>query len=126
MVALLNEFEIWEDTGVSLMARVKVPTGNNMTIEDISSIDYSVYDQSAPTTAIKAGILNVSSVVFNSLQTDARWQEDNTGYNFRWDVPAANFPNGARRYRLEVKMTPFNGEPFHLVWEVVTKNLNRS
>lgn len=108
------------------MARVKGSDGNYVQQNDVSSIAYSVFDSEDTSTAIGTGTLLASAVIFNQLQTDNRWPEDETGYNFRWDIPATLLPAGDKVYRFEVKVTPNAAQAFHLVWNVSTEDLYRS
>jgi hypothetical protein len=70
------------------MARVHV-AGELITKADISSIAWRVLDASDETQYDAGGSLAVASVVFDEPQTDGRWVEDSTGYNFRHDVAHA-------------------------------------
>lgn len=53
--------------------------------------------------------LDLSTVLFNTLQVDARWPSDGEGYNWRELVDPANFVSGTtrggHRYRYEVALT---------------------
>jgi hypothetical protein len=126
MSAKIHALTVFEDSGFSLMARVQGSDAANVQQADISSIAYSVFDLSDTTTATATGTLTVASVVFDSLQTDARWTEDSTGYNFRWDVPASIGATGDKVYRIEIAFTPASGEVFHAVFEARTVGLYRS
>lgn len=110
-----------EDSGCYLMARVTGNSGSVITQASISTISYGVWDMSTspPTVVVAAGTsLVVSAVVFDTLQTDARWTRDSTGYCFAVAMPAASFPDGGRTYRVEVKMTPASGAVFHVIFDV--------
>ncbi len=96
----------------------------NVQQADITSVFRSVYD--GETIVGSDTELTVATVVFDTLQTDARWTFDSTGYNFKDDVAATVFPVGDKVYRVEYKFTPASGEVFHYVREVHTKNLVRS
>ena len=108
------------------MARIQGVDAANIVQADISSIAYSIFDLADPTSATDTGSLTVASVVFDALQTDARWSEDETGYNFRWDVPASIPATGTKRYRFEIAFTPGSGEVFHALFESSTIALHRS
>jgi hypothetical protein len=126
MSTLIHNLTTIEDSGFSLMARIQGVDAANIVQADISSIAYSIFDLADPTSATDTGSLTVASVVFDALQTDARWSEDETGYNFRWDVPASIPATGTKRYRFEIAFTPGSGEVFHALFESSTIALHRS
>lgn len=114
--------QVVEDSGCTCLGRLLL-NGSNATQAGISSITYSVFDLSSrtPTTPITghdAAALTVSQVIFDTLQTDGRWSEDSTGYNFRHEVAATAFPTGGHRYRIEYRITPASGQVFVVSFEV--------
>jgi hypothetical protein len=116
---------VFEDSGCYLLARIRGNDAANIVQADISSINLCVSQKGGtPDTAGTA--VTVATVIFNTLQTDARWTVDSTGYNFRYEVPAASLPVGGRKYLFEFKFTPASGPVFHVVFEVPTLNLLRS
>lgn len=81
-----------------------LPARADLTGTSTAEIAYSVYPENstAPATAETTGTFNKTAVWFDALQTDGYWDdEDGQGYNFRGEIPAAAFPNGAGRYRVE-------------------------
>ena len=110
--------EIFEDSGIHLMARITGQDAANITQADISSIAYAVYDLNVPKTAIASGALVVATVVYNTLQTDSRWRTDSTGYNFRWAAPAALFATGDTQYGAVVRLTPAAGDVFPIEYKI--------
>ncbi|MDH3505418.1 MAG: hypothetical protein OEM58_12940, partial [Nitrospirota bacterium] len=87
---------------------------------DVSSIAYSVYDAD-DTSSPGTGTLTVANVVYDALQTDARWTKDSTGYNFGWAAPASLFATGDKLYVVEILLTPASGENYHVVYHVRTR-----
>ena len=123
----IHKAEFFEDSGGSLMARVIGPDATVISTSKITGITYSVYDTAqASTSIVSASTLTVSSVVFDTLQTDARWDRDATGYNFRYDVQSSELPNGKKKYRIEFLFDPVTGQNFHVAWEITTVDLYRS
>lgn len=116
---LINQFTVFEDGGATFLARVLGNAGTAITQATITSITYAVYDLSTttPTTAVISGTLVVASTVFDTLQTDARWTADSTGYNFLHAMPATAFPTGKHQYKVEYKVTPTSGAVFWIVFE---------
>ena len=117
--SLISQFQAFEDGGATFMARVLGNDGAAITQSSISTITCAVYDlsTSTPTVAILAPSLVVATVVFDTLQTDARWTADATGYNFLHAMPATAFPTGKHTYKVEYKVTPASGAVFWLVFE---------
>lgn len=110
-----------EGSAPILMRRVTGNDGANITQSDISSATYSIFlldDQDADSrTAV--GIhtdvgLTIASVIFDALQDDDLWNSrDDTGYNFRHQVPTSSgeaFTIAGRQYLMEYKLTPSSGQ----------------
>ena len=103
---------VYEDSSFSVMARVH--DGPDLVQADINSIEWAVYyfdDNSVHTAASQ---LTVSNVIYDTLQTDSRWTEDATGYNFRHDVAHAVLTDPSRDYRLEYRFTLAGGSEFYM------------
>ena len=110
----------FKNGSVTLMARVVGAAGANVVQADINTITYSVYllDDQNPDdrTAVDEHTnvsLTVSEVIFNTLQTDALWTVDATGYNFCHTLDVSTYPAFAvagRRYLIEYELTPAVGQ----------------
>jgi len=104
----------------TLLARVVGADGANIAQADISSITYAVWlldeqdaDSRTAVTGHGSTALVVADVVFNTLQTDAIWTKDSTGYNFAHTVPISvnqAFTIAGREYLVEYRLTPASGE----------------
>ena len=112
----------WAGDSLGLMARVVGESATYITQASLSTITYKVYDPSliGSPAPISSGSLTISSVVFDALQTDARWNLDSIGYNFRWNMPAGTLPLSNRAYRIEIKCTTTSGWVFTLVYQIST------
>ena len=100
---------VTEDGAFSVMARVDLDGAVASFLQAaISSITLAVYDVSDVSSTFATDTLTVSSVVFDTLQTDGRWNVDSTGYNFKHDIAATVFVTPGR-YRLEYLVTPTGG-----------------
>ena len=119
--AAITHSIIWEGGDACLMARVTL-NGANVTQDDLASIARKIFDLdgATPSTAVDEAVSTIASVVFNTLQTDARWSEDETGYNFRDTIGGAEFPEPNRTYRVEYKLVGAAGEIAWLVFELET------
>jgi len=99
---------IWEDSGVQLLARVNRADNTPLLQAEITSITGKVFllDSTTPTTASSTPTVTVASVIFDTLQTDSRWDADSTGYNFKLQLGASAFATGNARYRIEFEFDP--------------------
>jgi len=82
------------------MARIQGDDAVNITQSDVTSITLKTF-LNYGTTATSTTSLTVSAVVFDALQTDARWTKDSTGYCFRFQIPSSVFDTGDSTYRCE-------------------------
>lgn len=119
---------IWEDGGAQCMARVSGQDGAAITQASLSSITCKVFDisTSTPDGVVATPTVTISTSVFDTLQTDARWTKDSTGYNFRHSLAASVFATGDHVYRVEYKLAPTSGEAFWLAFELYSKALRTS
>lgn len=125
MSAVIKTEAVFEDSGCYLLARIVGNNAANVVQADISSINLAV-TQKGGDPDVTGTAVTVSSVIFDTLQTDARWTVDTDGYNFRYAVSPSQLPAGGRFYVFEFKFTPASGPVFHVVFEVPTLNLYRS
>ena len=109
---------VYEDSTFSLMARFEVD-GANAEQADCSSITMKAWATSDFDSTVLSESLTVASVVFDTLQTDGRWSEDTTGYNFRYDVADSICTTPGTVYRFEAVVTTSNGKLPPMVWEVL-------
>ena len=108
---------MFEDSGASPMARIVGNDGVNIVQADVTSIYRIIYNAATGVVVQASTEITVANAVFDTLQTDARWSYDDTGYNFRDDAPAAQFASGSVVYRIEYKFTPASGEVWHVVFQ---------
>ena len=101
------------------MARIQGTDASNITQATTSSIRFAVF-KNASTTATYTATLTVADVVYDSLQTDARWSKDSTGFNFAYAVIASVFDAGDATYRLEFKFTPTTGSQYWVIYAIDT------
>ena len=110
---------IYEDTGITCMARIQGGDASNITQATTSAITVAVF-KNANTSATYTASLTVADVVFDALQTDSRWDYDSTGYNFRTELPALVFDTGDATYTVEYKFTPTSGSQYFVIYEIDT------
>ena len=111
---------VFKNGSATLLARVVGGDDTPVQQADIDSAEYSVYllDEDDPDAATVVtghdGVsIDVSSLIFDTLQTDSVWDVDETGYNFKHvlDVSAEEaFTEAGRSYRIVLELTPTSGQ----------------
>ncbi len=110
----MNQFvqgPVFQNGDATFLARVEFD-GANITQAGLTSITCNVYDLkgNTPSTPVLTPTLTVSATIFDTLQTDARWTRDATGYNFRHDMPATAFTTARHDYDVIYKFTSSGGK----------------
>lgn len=122
----VNKASIWEDGDVTEMIRLQID-GVDLVQSGVASISRKIFDLhgDTPNTAESTTAPVVADVIFDTLQTDARWSKDSSGYNFRERIVGSNFPTGGHTYRVEYVFTGSGtpAETFPVVFEHPTKIL---
>lgn len=118
------EVAAWERSTLVVMARLRHVDGNLVTQATFQTIDVKVFDEESvtPDTPIFSDSLTISSVVFDTLQTDARWTRDSVGYNFRHQL-AEQYMSGPTRHRIEYRFLDSGGQGGMLVVQASLKNV---
>jgi hypothetical protein len=112
---------VFKNGSATLLARVVGADGSAITPSDVASAKYTVYrlDEDDPDAGTPipghtdVAIAPVSSLIFDTLQNDALWDVDSTGYNFKHvlDVSAnPAFAAAGRTYRVVFELTPTGGQ----------------
>jgi hypothetical protein len=104
---------IIEDGSATYLARVRNDAGTLITQASVTSIACKVFNLRTGT-LISSPAVVVASSIFDTLQTDARWTVDTTGYNFRHTVGPSVFTSPNVIYRVEYFVTPVTGDVFPL------------
>ena len=115
--------EGWEDGSLLILRYVTGNADTAITQASLTSITYKVYDLDDSDAQVGAETtLTVTDVVFDTLQTTAPWDvdRDGAGYNFRVTIPGSYFPNGGRRYWIELNFNPVTGDDFPVVVDHLT------
>ncbi len=102
-----------EDSAFTLLARIRIDGITTGVQTAVSSITWDAYSVDDLNTAVTSGTLTVGDVTYDTLQTDGRWTEDTTGYNFRHDISNAVFTTPGR-YRIQHQITTTSGRVFNL------------
>ena len=112
---------VFQDGTATFMARILDFYGGLVYQSDVDSMSYSIYllnegkpESRTPIVGHTNVALNVSDVLFNQLQKNPHWTEDDKGFNFCWtlNVSASNaFALAGRHYLVEIKLVA-KGVPF--------------
>ena len=114
---------VFQNGTATFMARIVDINGSPIKQSDVDSISYSVYllNEGKPESRTvnpfhNNNELNVSDVLFNQLQKNPHWTEDDKGFNFFWTMPIPGrhpspFTLAGRHYLVEIKLVA-KGVPF--------------
>lgn len=115
---------VFKNGTLTMMARVDGWDAAPIVIADITAIAYTLslleeHDPDAATaiTGHTAVAVSPGDALFDTLQTDAVWTVDETGFNFKYTLDvstAAAFAIAGRRYRVEFTLTPAAGQDIRL------------
>lgn len=105
------------DRAATFMARVVGDDAANINQGSLTSISVRVFDARTGIPVGASASVTIATTVFDTLQTDAFWTKDTTGYNFRHQLVGTNFPDGGKTYRVEYKFTPVSGEAWNVEWD---------
>lgn len=117
---------IWENTSPACAARITDVAGDPITQATTASINYEVRDKSNPKVVTGSGTVIVSSSVFDTYQTPESWNVDSIGYNFMHRPPPSCFKLGGRVYAVEYKFTPAAGDAYYVIFEIHTREVQRT
>lgn len=102
--------------------------GSAITQADIAAAEYSIYslDEHDPDTRTaveghEAVALDPVAVIYDALQTDAVWDADASGYNFRHTLDVSDneaFAVAGREYLIEYRLTPSSGQEILLRFRI--------
>ena len=111
---------VFKNGSATLLARVVGADGTPVKQADIASAEYGVYllddddpDAAAVVTGHDGVSIGVSSLIFDTLQTDGVWDVDSTGYNFKHVLDVSTnqaFTVAGRTYRIVFELTPADGQ----------------
>lgn len=111
---------VFKNGSATLLARVVGEDGSPVSRASLSAAAYTVYtlDVDDPDAAVAvAGHDNVSvavsALIYDTLQTDALWDVDTIGYNFRHMLDVSTnqaFATAGQTYRIVFRLTPTSGQ----------------
>ena len=111
---------VFRNATATFMSRVENASGLAINQASIASILYTVYELSkddptvlTPVTGHQNVALNISGVVYDTLQLDSAWTVDTVGYNFRHELDVSlneAFPSAGKLYQVRYELTPVLGQ----------------
>lgn len=116
------------DGTATLMARLRHWDNALLRRSDVDSIVYTVFTVAGDSRTAVPGhtdvAINPAESVFDELQTDARWNRDDSGYNFRHTLDIATAPlatTPGSQLLVALTLTPVSGQPIR--WDYLLKVL---
>lgn len=107
IVLVQSQTNVWEGQDLVTMARIVTADGTDLQQADISGTGGAevtlrlIHTGSRrPDSAISTTTIDKTAVVFDALQTDAYWNLDSTGYNYRHAFDGTLVPY-AGQFRLQ-------------------------
>ncbi|HUW99454.1 MAG TPA: hypothetical protein VMY35_00615 [Phycisphaerae bacterium] len=121
---------VWEDAGCTLLARLLGHAAAAVTQVSLTGLKIWWYDLSSTTPETELNTsgtsLDKTAVIFDTLQTDDRWDVDDTGFNFAYAVtPATTILTAEHLYRAVVWFDPATGADFPAVFDLRAQSVLR-
>lgn len=123
----IPEYSISSVGTAVFLARLRNASNEYITQSEISSISYTIFEDptntslGTPVTGHSSESITISSSVFDTLQTDAVWESDGIGYNFKHTPPTSvnyPFPNRGSEYVLRYIVLPISEEPLVFQYKI--------
>jgi hypothetical protein len=131
MTASIKKTVSYEDSAITLLARVRTADYALLRDVGVDHMDISVHDLHDTTPAVYTEHLDHDDIsndpyriiIHDELQHDGRWTVDEQGFNFEFVLSPDALPEGDTTYRVEVKIEPTSGERFYLIYDIDTIDL---
>lgn len=134
-MSVIRWAKLLEDNPLLVMDRLRGLDNAYITQASLATVTYRVFeyasyedcvlDRNGSEVGVQASV-TIASSIFDTLQTDSYWTDDDgvaidaVGYNFRFQVPTARFPNAGKWYGIEFTFTPPIGETWKIKWGAST------
>lgn len=100
------EGSFYEQSRPTLLARIVDADGSTIQQATTDSIAVSIREYEDPSNELSTDVSVVADTVFDTLQTDDVWDDDETGYNFKYTIPLAKMTEANQyTYLVEVVFT---------------------
>ncbi len=121
MTASIIYDQVFQNSSAAFASRIRGDDGALITQAATTSIACTVSDlTTGAAIVVITPAVTVSISVFDTLQTDASWTKDATGYNFRHVMPATAFPTAGHVYDVEYTGNPTSGPAFKWKYRVTS------
>jgi hypothetical protein len=112
-----------EDGSLQILAYLRNDVDGSRVVQaQISAISVKVFP---PSGSAYSATPAVNSVIFDTLQQDARWPFDDDGYNFLHVLPPDAFPVGGK-HRIEYRFTAAGGQVYWLLIDAEAEEVKTS
>lgn len=111
---------VFRNSTANFMARVENSAGQSIDQVSTASVRYTVYELTKDDPQVTTPVvghenvsLAISTVIFDTLQTDSTWTVDQIGYNFRCELDISHeeaFPTAGKSYQVRFEITPTSGQ----------------
>lgn len=141
MSAVCKTQAVYEGGRIVLLARIEKDDAAAVEQTDVYSINLKCYDTEDPGNPVVSVDLDITEVIYNTLQTGNGWTLDSaanpdpisglSGWNFRYVCGNSFFPRGNRKYAVEAELVAVaipqdaDAPKDYQSWEVPTLNLFR-
>jgi hypothetical protein len=115
---MIHQATVNEDEPITLLARFI--TGDKYSVLEAAIASIQVRAINIGTSTTYTLPADLDDVWFDTLQTDARWEVDSYGYNFKLEINQPTFlPDGGEKWRYEVSVyLDAGGAPLRKAWEI--------
>ncbi len=116
------EDKVYRDHSKELLGRVAGANAQPIAQADVSAIEYTIYaldsaneDDRTAVEGHTGEAVTIADVIYDTLQTDAKWSKDATGFNFAHEIDISSAPAFAAAgvtYLVVYTFTPATGQPY--------------
>ncbi len=113
---------VWEDSGLTILARIHNKAGTLIAPGMLTKVELVAVETRSKVPTLPLDEIAAADCVLASPTTDARWTKGGN-FNFEYEVPVEAFPRGGRQVAVEFYFTPTSGARFPLVVHADVKTL---
>jgi len=100
---------VYEGQAITILAHAVNDDGNDLVQADVSSITYKIVDDETGD-ELDSGTLLPADIIYDELQLDQRWGQDQEGFNVEWLILGSQLTLlGCARYWCQMQLITANG-----------------